>query len=308
MPLVVSLDQELGDCNIPGGSPGLKCNFWYDNNDMGNSLWGFLDLSNWGVSPGFNCPNAGAAPRSDWIDDGYPDTLNLNYPSATYVCTTSGHAASVWSTLRGKVGEVLTFPVNDPATQLPAAPATPDKYNIIGFTGLRVNAIYDGNDPEAIGTSDVTSICSDNIDFGPTAPANELFLDSLGCYLSTPQSITNLTLVANIKSPGGGGGGGGPGGGGGGPPTQNVTLVPGVDYAYDSAARKITWLRSDTVKNVSVSFTWFIPGTSGLCEPPERKSDPNAKCVITEWVGFVPTGTEPGGGADLGVRAIRLTE
>jgi hypothetical protein len=288
VPVVVSLDQAIGDCDIPGGSPGLECNFWYDDKDMGNSLWGFLDLSNWDVAPGASCPNAGAGPRSDWIDDGFPDALGLNYPSPTYVCTTSGHAASVWSTLQGKVGEVLTFPVNDPATQLPPLPAAPDKYNIIGFTGLRVLAIYDGNDPEAIGTSAAAIPCGTNLgDIGPNAVFG---LNSLPCYQGPPATITNLVVRGRLPGPGG-----------------PVPLTPGTHYGFDATTGIVTF-GPTPLKNVTIDFDVNVAGTAGLCEPPERVSDPNAKCVVTEWAGFIPTGTEPGGGADLGVRAIRLTE
>jgi hypothetical protein len=115
----------------------------------------------------------------------------------------------------------------------------------------------------------------------------------LNCYPSVPDSLTNLTLVGERRDKG---------------VTTTIPLSEGTDYVYDPTIRRITWLRGDDLK-VELSFSWTIEGTSGKCEPPERISDPNAKCIVTEWVGFSNNlAIEPGGGADLGIRATRLAQ
>lgn len=311
VPVMVASDHLTGDCGIPDGKVGTRCAFWYDVQDLGTSQWGFLDLSAWDVPAATKCPNVGAGPRSDWINEGFPEPLPLNYPSTTYVCTTSGLAESVWQTLSGRVGDILAFPVNDPSTMLMGANGDPDKYNIVGFTSLKLIGIYRGDSEEATGTADQGGNCGKRV-----APFTLLSLDSFGCYLTPPDVIENLSVSAIIRTdePGG------PGGPGKdkekppkpGPPTE-VAMQPGVDYTYDPALRTIEWHRNEpteTLESIAISFTWSIAGTTGACEPPERElaALARAKCVVAEWRGFSTEGIEPNpGGVDFGVRAYRLS-
>jgi hypothetical protein len=286
---MLNLDQVQGNCDVPEVAEGTRCSFWYNNRDLGNAQWGFLDLDGWDVDPGYNCPNAGASTRTDWIENGYPNPLPLNYPDPTYVCTTNGEANSVWQTLKRQVGREMIFPVNDPATQLPGPPPeTPTKYNIVGFTTLKIIAIYDGNQAEAVGSSDTSGSCSKNYSFTTTSPNNVAYLDGMGCYSPPVTTISTLKLSKKVGS-------------------TTTVYQSGVDYAYDDATHSVTWLRNEDVSNVKVEFDWFKAGTYGACEPPERTLDANAFCVVTEWVGFSTGGLDPGEGANVGVIAVRLS-
>lgn len=292
VPIMVTVDQAVGDCHVATGPEGTQCAFWYDTNDLGTSQWGFLDLGAWDVSPSASCPNTGASTRTDWINDGFPDSLDLNYPSPTYVCTTNGHSSSVWSTLAGKIGEVLTFPVTDPSGTIfkNTSSTDPDKYNVIGFTGLRLIAVHDGKSTEAIGSTASSVSCTTNVgDVGPSAIVG---LNTLSCYAPPPAVVTDLTVTGRLP--------GNPG---------VVELVQGTHFSYDPSLG-ILEFANVPIRNLRIDITVDTPGTEGLCEPPER--DPSgsarAECVVAEWAGFIPTGTEPGGGADLGVRGIRLTK
>ena len=292
VPIIVTLDKAVGDCQVPSGPVGTQCAFWYDVNELGTSQWGFLDLGNWNVSPSASCPNAGASTRTDWINDGFPEALPLNYPSPTYVCTTNGHSSSVWSALAGRVGDVLAFPVADPAGTLfkKGSDTDPDKYNIIGFTGLKLIAVHDGKSEAAIGTTASVDSCSENV--GNIGPSAIVGLDRLSCFAPSPATMSNL--VVRGRPPGS---------------QQIVDLTPGTHYSVNLTTGVLEFAATP-FRNVSFSATFSTAGTTGLCEPPER--DPagsaRAECIVTQWVGFVPTGIEPGGGADTGVRAIRLTD
>ena len=289
VPIVINIGEDHGNCDVPDVPEGTRCNFWYNNRDLGNAQWGFLDLDHWDVDPTYNCPNAGAATRTDWIYNGYPEPRTVNYPDPTYVCTTNGDAESIWNgALEDQIGKTLTFPVNDPDGQLPAPPPeTPTKYNIIGFTSLKLIDIVKGNNPAAVGSSDTSGGCSKKISFTVAPPGNVVNMDDLGCYVPPPTSVSGLQLAKTVAG-------------------VTTTFQEGIDYSYDAVTRTVTWTRGQDTANVNVDFTWFKSGTSGLCEPPERTPDPNAKCVITEWVGFSRNGLDPGGGAPLGVVAVRL--
>ena len=64
------------------------------------------------------------------------------------------------------VNEIMLFPVNDCEGQLDKSggvtpcPSTPDKYDIIGFTKLKVTAVYEGDDPAAVGTAGANGVCA----------------------------------------------------------------------------------------------------------------------------------------------------
>jgi hypothetical protein len=300
VPIMLRMDQLQGNCQFPDVAEGETCSFWNDNqlDELGNAQWGFLNLDQWDVPAGENCSSAGASDRSGWIGDGYPDLLSLHYPAPTYVCADSGHANSVWSTLRAEIGDVLIFPVSEPATQLPGPPpTTPDKYNIIGFASLELIAVYDGNEEGAIGTPvtpgtpDKRVECANSPiphDFTRTAPTFDISTMISNCEASTG----GLAILEPPVLPG----------------------TEGTTWTYDPSTKIIRWLDfgSQDKKNVRIRLDYLqpgtpdIPGTPGACEPPERVSDQNAKCLVTRWVGFQFGGSNPGGGVDFGYSAVRL--
>jgi hypothetical protein len=306
VPIMLRMDQLQGTCRFPDVAEGEVCAFWNDNqlDELGNAQWGFLNLDQWDVSAGENCSSAGAADRSGWIGNGYPDLLSLNYPAPTYVCADSGHANSVWSTLRGEVGDILIFPVSEPATQLPGPPpTTPDKYNIIGFASLELVAVYDGNEEGAIGTP-VTPGTPDQRVQCANSPIAQIFTKDAPTF-DISAMISNCVALT------------------GGLAIVEPPVLPGTEgttWSYNPTTKVIRWLDfgNQDKKNVSVRLDYVqpgtpdIPGTPGACEPapppapPERIPDHNAKCLVTKWVGFQFGGSNPGGGVDFGYSAVRL--
>jgi hypothetical protein len=294
VPIMLRMDQLQGNCQFPDVAEGETCSFWNDNqiDELGNAQWGFLNLDQWDVPAGENCSSAGAADRSGWIGNGYPDLLSLHYPDPTYVCADSGHANSVWSTLRGEIGDILIFPVSDPATQLPEPPpTTPDKYNIIGFASLELIAVYNGNEEGAIGTPgtpDQSVHCAGSpisYEFTKANPTVNLSTAIASCESSNG----GLTVIEPPSLPG----------------------TEGTDWRYDSSSNILEWLKfpGSNKKTVDIGLRYVqpgTPGTPGACEPPERVSDHNAKCLVTRWVGFQFGGSNPGGGVDFGYSAVRL--
>ena len=157
MPLVID-DQALDSCGmIERPEQGVTCALWYDAGDLTVSDLGFANLEMWNVPTGEVCHASGSSDRSDWIQAGYPDRLDLA-GDVSYLCVDTGHSSLSWSDLTTRLGTVASFPVNDCSAQLGTSgdtepcPAAPTKYAIKGFERFRFVAVYRGNDPVAIGT------------------------------------------------------------------------------------------------------------------------------------------------------------
>lgn len=333
-PILISSGAFQGPCDVPNIAVGTRCAFWYDPNELGDADWGFMNLNHvdpskgWDVAPNYNCPNTGAADRREWIENDYPVPLPLNFPDPTYVCVDTGAANADWQALRDEIATdpIKIFPVNDPygiygsehgqvdkqGNQAPP-PETPDKYDIVGFVELELIALYDGNEEAAIGTDPVPggsgrcdhtrrAIASD-------APYNMDFFSEPGCPRGLrPDTITPRNpFVYRVQNPG-------------------AVKVPftacstaagtsptGCRYYYDAAAHTVDWFGA-TQNGVHIDFDWLktgSPGVNGACETDsiQRSSTPNAKCLVTEWVGYTSDGTDPNpDGIDFGIRAIRLCE
>ncbi len=152
-PLMLSMDR-LSSCNIPFG-PGLvpgvsKCAFYWNNSAavLGNASWGLMNLTEWNVSPTFNCSNAGQSSYANWLQAGFPGALLLNSPLPTYACRDSGFfGGALDNDIQRAIASnhPYAFPVNDPTKQIdrngnlcPPPNCTPDKYDIIGFASLQL--------------------------------------------------------------------------------------------------------------------------------------------------------------------------
>jgi hypothetical protein len=294
VPLMLRMDQLQGNCQVPNVPEGETCAFWYNNQpaELGNAQWGFLNLTQWDIAAGFNCSNPGTADRRDWINNGFGEILSLNYPAPTYVCADAGNSNATWPDIRDQIGKVLVFPVNDQGTQLPGPPpTTPDKYNVVGFASLKLVGLYNGNEEAAIGTPgtpDQAVHCAGSpisYEFTKADPTVNLSAAIASCESSNG----GLTVIEPPSLPG----------------------TEGTDWRYDSSSNILEWLKfaGNNRKTVDIGLRYVRPGTPGMpgqCEPPERISDPNAKCLITEWVGFQFGGSNPGGGIDFGFSAVRL--
>jgi Putative Flp pilus-assembly TadE/G-like len=274
LPIVLNLATFQGDCDIPNVAKGTICHLWYDNDRFDGSNFGFLNLEQWNVSAGTGCHSAGSSQREDWItNDWGGDPLELNYPSPTYVCTDSGLSSSNWSSLEGRIGDILTFPVNDQATQIMNSRSQIDKYNIIGFAQMKLTDVLDVHEAGAdFGTCSVNGV-----NFPNASPIN---LDQFGiahnCFTAAPDTISNVLVSGN-------------------------QVTTGM-YTYDAGTRTITWTGPQR-QNTTVSFDWR---NSGVCG--EAPDDSSARCILVEWVGHRFGGNKPGNGANLGLADIRLCD
>lgn len=318
VPIVLESGYLQGICKIPDGvSIGDTCAMYYNNGDssLGDANWGFMNLEQWNVDSGENCHAAGSDDRGDWILNDYDDPLVLNGAppgsEPTYVCNDTGAGGNInananWGNLveRMETNPIVLFPVNDCGGQLDKSgsvspcPSTPDKYDIIGFTRLKLIAVYEGNDPAAIGTPDVGDTCSASkvsLSSGSIYPLSTF--PGTGCPSGPPDNLDAAGVHVFPKKqsdpeflqcvPGG--------------------LSPPCDYWYDPIARQITW-RSATAPDLKVEYDWSMNGTEGACEPPDRGSDPNAICIVTEWRGFTTSSGPIGSGKNFGVSAFALCD
>ena len=263
---------------------GTECTYWWDNSNdhdlTSSGNWGFMNLATAGIAPDASCPNSGTDDRRDWINSAAeaPVTITGTY---TYVCVDSGHSNSSWmDALQNQVGKIKHFPVNDPEMMV-TSPGK-EKYAVIGFVALRVEAVLRGNDAAAVGIPGLSGTCSGTHSF--TANST-LDVDSLGCYASV-DTITNLTLESGRGN-------------------NKTTYVEGTHFTFDPNSHVITWFTQPT-PNVSIDFDWGQTGTSGACG--NRDPDPNAVCLVASWQGVQVGGSLPGNGADFGLRAIRLDQ
>jgi hypothetical protein len=295
---------------VPNDQPPTECDFWLnDHDDNGNSLWSWINLNpypspsaGWNVPRIYNCPNVGASQRSNWIRGINVPQLPVNpVPAPTFVCTVSGHASSNFSDLQSQIGHYRVFPVNDATGQFappgqvdksgnycpPNSSCTPDKYDIVGFTVLRIDQVLHGTDPAAIGDPGSSGSCGPNHDFKKNPPNNTWDLNTQSC------NITNLHYPGDPSksypelSKG------------------NTIYQFGIDYTYDPTSAVITWTRDENVKNVKVQWDYVVPPTPGKCGL--HNPDPNAVCFVVSWQGYQTGGINPGPGPDFGERAIRLS-
>ena len=208
VPIVLESGYLQGICKIPDGvSIGDTCAMYYNNGDasLGDANWGFMNLDQWNVDSGENCHNAGSSDRGDWIHNDYGDPLVLNGSppgsEPTYVCNDTGHSTANWQDLvdRMESNPVVLFPVNDCEGQLDKSgsvspcPSTPDKYDIIGFTRLKLEAVYKGNDPAAIGTTGASGTCTlskASLTTGQVKPLADAYGSGGGCPRPAPTTST----------------------------------------------------------------------------------------------------------------------
>jgi hypothetical protein len=310
VPIVVESGYLQGTCHIPDGvTEGDTCALWYNNNDpLGDANWGFMNLDQWNVSPTENCSNAGSSDRGDWILNDYQDPLVLNGDpvgtEATYVCNDTGHTTRDWADLveRMDANDVVLFPVNDCAGQLDKSgnvspcPSTPDKYDIIGFTRLRLTGVYKGNDPAAIGSPGASGTCrlsKATLTTGQVKPLADAYGSGGGCPSSDPDTIAASSVHIYPKRG-----------------AEFNQCAPGdlsasCAYWFDDAARTITW-RTAATSDLKIQFDWSMNGTSGACGI--HPSDPNAICMVTEWLGFTTGVGAISEGADFGASSYALCD
>jgi Flp pilus assembly pilin Flp len=298
LPIVVYTGNDQGSCDIEEDAPpGVDCYLWFDNDLFNGSSFGFLNLCTetdscthgWDVGAGDNCPNVGAGLRSDWINGNWTGGPNVvNYPAPTYVCRVSGLTSSNWSSLEQRIGDDLIFPVNDcttqvdrngnPVTCFPSQP--PDKYNIIGFIVLRLDAVFDQK-PEWEGDS---GTCN----FGPvnmTPTIGDFDLDTLHASEGCP----NYDLLAppTLSAPGNN-------------PFRCCTL--NQHFTFDPNTNVVDWI-GNARNDVTIEWDWSEGGPCGV--PPNNSS---GVCLLVHTVEMQFGGSAPGQGANFNLRAVTLCD
>ncbi len=295
LPIVVYTGDDQGNCDIEEGIvAGEECYLWYDNDLFNNSAFGFLNLctvddpcqQGWDVPASGSCPNVGASLRDDWINGNWTGGPNeLNYPAATYVCRVSGITSSNWSGLDGRVDDVLIFPVNDCNTHVDSSgnpigcssTQAPDKYNIVGFIALRLQAVHDS--AAEWGGIPYSSCRRNNVNVAPNQVIPLSSLTGGQCPNgSTPSGVENLLVGGQAPD------------------------APGARYTYDDLNKSITW--TGPAGRVDVEFNWWLDGE---CGPPPGNSSAVCLKVITVEARF--DGTLPCEEClDYNVRAVRLCD
>jgi Flp pilus assembly protein TadG len=165
---------------------GQVCAFWWNNSnngqsnpDLANAEWGTLDLLSWDILPPVQCNNSTPPQFEEWMLRGFQLPLPIDSDfyggvegdTHTYVCRGQGNfGAALDHDIETAIanGDPLFFPVNRQSTQIDSSDGngfvgntcTPeqyattncavDKYDIIGFATLYVDAIYRGNRDEAL--------------------------------------------------------------------------------------------------------------------------------------------------------------
>jgi hypothetical protein len=309
--------SQLSNCFPSGdystGAIGTICSFWWNNDDnAANAQWGLVNLDTWGIAGGASCSSVDSTTRNNWITYGYPGNLNLNPPPApTYVCLQPGASNTNWQALRARVGKIELFPVNDSTKQVSrygticldpdalAGTCAVDKYDVIGFIQLKIVSVLDGNDPLVTGTPGVPAAngqCSTSVGFNKSGATYDLTKQS--CNTDNLHYPDPAPLGDSAKLY----------------PKLSITgkvYTNGTDYTYDAATKIVTWNKAKQ-NGVTIAWAWntpAVPASPGLCGP-HYASDPNAKCMVTEYEGPRPSGgglgdAPPGG--DFGSRGIDLS-
>ena len=121
------------------------------------------------------------------------------------MCNDTGHSTSNWEDLVDRESNpIAVFPVNDCEGQLKdgnvsPCPSTPDKYDIIGFTRLKIVAVYEGDDPAAIGTPGASGTCDVskvNLTNGQVKPLSDTYGSGGGCPEGRPTPSTRPTSTS----------------------------------------------------------------------------------------------------------------
>jgi hypothetical protein len=328
------------DENNPDGGyrPAGRCpeGYWFDPNETDqNSAWGLLSLNEWAPENGANDPQAACSASGGSDDlagqiDGSETIEVVLAQVPTYVCTRTGASTSTWlDALRDQAcGEAeppastcktFLFPVNDPSrmvvnnpwlpTQVQASSTNREKYAIVAFAPMQIVAVYDGDDPEAIGTVGTPAQnvpCDIDLNLSVAGTVNLGTRATESC--NAPPSVDAIPYTSvEVYS-------------GNGRNRVTFTKCPPVggtncDYRYDETTYDLTWVNVATRGGLAkqVKFNWVInavAGTEGACArdgvppttPPSR-----AFCLVLRWAGPQLIGQQPGPpGPGFGAQAIAL--
>ncbi|HZD18740.1 MAG TPA: pilus assembly protein TadG-related protein, partial [Actinomycetota bacterium] len=189
---------------------GDSCNFWWDNSadfdPTGDSNWGWIGLEpeQWPSSvalndPGRSCPAVANSDTTGWLTDGGVEVTLQGVP--TYVCRDSGRGGAAEQSLLFEALSSLVdpekiwyIPVNDPDQMV--LTSGKEKYAIVGFVGMKILDVLEGDDPAAAGTPPTGGDCTTTKQMTTGGTLDLVALSGGGCPNgTTPDSITALELT-----------------------------------------------------------------------------------------------------------------
>ena len=302
MPTVVSNLFEPGTCSMPpAGKPGIgdTCIFWFDNDSLNGGNFTFLSLNaaGWNVPIDSNCAGSGSGGTqllTKWINGTVRASVVLNWTNPTYVCTDTGIRgvggkggpnSQVWSAFADLVGETRDFPINwegcGPAPSTPCPPpgsavsqgtvyqnGNIDKYDIVGFAAMQIDAVYGASDPEVEGTPPDDATCSSKVKNNTTIGVGTYPWATFGALMTpgcrVPARIDSVTSAAiqGFETP--------------------------ADFTYDVNGITVKRAIPGQTNVHYVLHADAIPGPCGT-----TPSNNSAVCIITTWRGSTLTGDYP---------------
>ena len=321
-------DDPDGGYKPPGDCP---TGYWFDPTDTGaTSAWGLLSLNEWAPDDGANDPLAGcdagggSADIEDWILGTGINVTLAEIP--TYVCSRNGSSTNLWlDALRSREGDILLFPINDPAqmavndpwlpTQIDVGNTSLEKFAIVAFAPMKVVAVLDGDDPLAIGEPGVAGAsgsCGNGVPLGLTAAGTRDIEQLMDASCGAPAAIDNIPysdIRVFYRQ---------------GPNQRFYTKCPPVggtncDYRYDETATSftLTWVNNLTQSDGQTKQllgTWSMddtPGTPGACGSDgigPTSPEARAFCLKLAWAGPQLIGTDPQPGTGFGAESVTLVK
>ncbi|MEX0832524.1 MAG: pilus assembly protein TadG-related protein [Actinomycetota bacterium] len=266
--------------NVPEGT---RCSLIFDNDVFQGSVFGSLNLNQWDVDETANCSNKELNDNIHYSEvggyDGPLDKLEVKpAPGTTYVCAGDGLADPLYEALKDQIGHILTFPITQPPYIFQANKI--DKFNVIGFAALKVEAVLSPQEAGGQGTTTCQAMHS-------FTSNEQVLLQDLGLAEGCYSSVDGLQLEGNLQVNATG---------------NPVCCDEGADYAFDPATNTIAW-GNQPRDDVRVDFDFSVEGQCGT--PPPNSS---ARCIVTTWAGGRIGGGVIIPGPNRGEGAIRLCD
>lgn len=162
-PIPIAVDDDaLVLCGWPAAPAGRSCAVYDGTGEpgFGESEMTLINLDRWGVAGDGACVDAGATSLQEWLAYGAPTLLRTGVPpdELRHVCRHRGSTPFLFGDLAALIGSRQIVVVNACADQVDEqglrapCPLEPDKVVGMSFELLRVDAVFRGDDPAAIGT------------------------------------------------------------------------------------------------------------------------------------------------------------
>lgn len=318
IPLAVS--ESVFDAGHPCALPfesvaeGTDCYMVYRFPTESASTFGWMNLATMPVDSSGSCPaSEGVGPRlQDGIDNPRRDLPPLNWPQATYVCRVPGNnVGQGWQTLEAAADAkvIVGLPVYDPDPGGANALAMGGqgthgslygpggnlvKYDVVGYVMLQLDDFKEGRDrplPPVLCPAATQPPRISLTKEGSPGPST-----SIAQYVSTCESQTGFPVSEppSVREVGS---------------NSDASSTGGnPDFSYDASSATITWEKwpgrtTETEIDVTLSYQPIDHETCG-----SHVMAQTDKCLVAKWIGFTTVVSQPGSGADFGIRAVTLFE